>query len=219
MIALWTFLGASSLFLVGYKIAKRERLVWPSLAEAYGSSLSSEDSLTRLMWQLKGEIFDVSLELSYVVNRQRHDSNRLVFQCVAKGVPQSWSRSYYNKQISVAKLGKASPILNAKLSKRARLCIDSDNDEGAVLTDEAIDILVSSFAISSFKLQNSSVVSLHINEGEVRMKLRGNGADTAFLETSMANTAALARALQGRGMAGNPVQALRDSRLPRASLV
>jgi hypothetical protein len=214
--ALLLVLGVFGVYAAGTRIVGRWDGGWNRLGRSYGLLLEEVNGPGEAN-RRTGAILGVELRLWRETNSfspEQSGRTRLRIEAIDSSV--EWSCTFYNKHAAVPRVGTEVALDDQALRRHARCVPTAKHDPNVGLSEEVRLQLLQWFTPKSFRLQRHIVRWVRIGEGLIEVDAVGHVFTEAYVERLLAEVVAFVLALRGTPLDGEPLNALRSSRLPFA---
>lgn len=219
MTAFFLLLAAFGVYLAGTRALGKWGGGWHRLGRSYGLLLTEENGSDSARIR-QGSILGVEVRLWREANTYSPEqSGRTRLRIEAVNTTAAWSCAFYNKHAAVPKVGTEVALDDKLLARHARCVPTAKHDPNDGLSEEVRLLLLHWFTPKSFQLQKHVVRWVRIGEGLVEFDAVGHLFSEKHVEQFLAEVVALVFALRGTPIDGEPLAALRASRLPVARLL
>lgn len=219
MTALLLLLAVLGVYAAGTRVIGKWDGGWNRLGGSYGLLLE-EGSAAETTNRRTGTILGVEVRLWRETNTfspEQSGRTRLRIEAVDRAT--TLSCAFYNKHAAVPKVGTEVALDDQVLGRHARCVPTASNDPNHDLSEEVRLQLLQWFTPRSFRLQRHIVRWVRIGEGLIEVDAVGHVFTERYVERLLAEVVAFVLALRGTPLKGEPLDALRSSRLPVARLL
>ncbi len=215
MTALLLLLAAIGVYAIGTRTIGKWDGGLTRLGQSYGLLLEAPTDGEKN--RRAGAILGVELRLWRETNTfspEQSGRTRLRIEALDNSV--AWSCAFYNKHAAVPKVGTEVAIDDPVLGRHARCVSTARHDPNEGLSEEVRLQLLQWFTPKSFRLQRHLVRWVRIGEGLIEVDAVGHVFTEKYVEQLLAEVVGFVLALRGTPLCGEPLAALRSSRLPIA---
>ncbi len=219
MTALLLLLAVLGVYAAGTRVLGKWDGGWNRLGSSYGLLLE-EDNAAGTTNRRTGAILGVEVRLWRETNTfSPEQSGRTRLRIEAVGGTTTLSCAFYNRHAAVPRVGTEVALHDPVLGRHARCVPTAAHDPNQGLSEEVRLQLLQWFTPRSFRLQKHIVRWVRVGEGLIEVDAVGHVFTESYVERLLAEVVAFVLALRGTPLDGEPLDALRSSRLPVARLL